>query len=366
VANPVSYESGARPLAIFKQALVIVAVAVAALLLWRLRDLLLLIFAAVLFALLLLALAELVERYTPLVGRWPLLASVLAVFGILALAAWMFGSEVRAQVEQLLELLPKAWQRLQEWVGNSRWLRDLDDRVATDLDAVGGVVAGLRWIATSLLGLIAVVLLVAVGGLYIAAQPDLYRAGLVSLFPPALRPRAAEALDACSFTLRRWLLGQLLAMIAVGLLTGLGLWLIGMPSAIALGLLAGIAEFVPYFGPVLAAIPGLLVALGMGPDMLLWALLVYVVVQQIESNIITPLVQRQVVWLPPALTLFAAVAMALLFGLLGLLLATPLTVLMFVLVKKLYVADTLHEPAGLPIEEAQSALTQSARKRSVR
>jgi predicted PurR-regulated permease PerM len=127
-----------------------------------------------------------------------------------------------------------------------------------------------------------------------------------------------------------------------------------VPSAFVLGLLAGIAEFVPYFGPVIAAVPGLLVALGVGPDVLLWALVVYVIVQQLESNVITPLVQRQVVWLPPALTLFAAVGMAMLFGLPGLLLATPLTVLLFVLVKKLYVADTLHEPADLPGDSDES------------
>jgi predicted PurR-regulated permease PerM len=334
--------------ALLRQAGIFAAVAAVAVLLWLLRDLILLLFAAVLFALLLRALADLVQRLTGLPSRGSFALALVAVIGIAAAAAWLFGSEVRAQITQLAQLLPQAWERLREWLATAGWWDDVEEQLALDLNAVGGVVSGLRWAATSFFGLIAVLLMVAVGGIYIAAQPDLYRRGLLGLFPPRSRPRAGETLEACGTALRLWLLGQLVSMVLVGVLTGVGLWLVGLPSAVALGLLAGLAEFVPFFGPVLAAIPGLLVAVVAGPDMVLWVLAVYLVVQQIENNVVTPLVQRRVVRLPPALTLFAAVAMTLLFGLLGLLLATPLTVLLFVLVNKLYVADTLHEPAELP------------------
>jgi predicted PurR-regulated permease PerM len=148
----------------------------------------------------------------------------------------------------------------------------------------------------------------------------------------------------------RWLLGQLLAMMFVFVLTGLGLRAIGVRAALALALLAGLAEFVPIIGPVVSAIPALLIALAEGWQTALWTLLLYLAIQQVESNLITPLVQHRVVSLPPAVALFALVAFGLLFGSLGVLFATPLAVVIFVGVKKLWVRETLGEPTELPGE----------------
>jgi predicted PurR-regulated permease PerM len=159
-------------------------------------------------------------------------------------------------------------------------------------------------------------------------------------------------MQGCGGALRLWLLGQLASMVIVGVLTGVGLWLVGLPSPFVLGLLAGLAEFVPIIGPILAAIPGLVLALSYGTEMVVWVLAVYVIVQQIESYVILPVVQRKAVSLPPALTLFAVVAMGVLFGPLGLLFATPLTVVAFVLVKKLYLVDALHERTEIPGERS--------------
>jgi predicted PurR-regulated permease PerM len=137
-------------------------------------------------------------------------------------------------------------------------------------------------------------------------------------------------------------------MMLVFVLTGLGLWAIGVPAALALALLAALAEFVPLVGPVVSAIPALLIALSDSWQTALGTLLLYVAIQQIESNLIMPLVQRRVVSIPPAVTLFAVVAFGLLFGSLGVLFATPLAVVVFVAVKKLWVRETLGEPADLP------------------
>jgi predicted PurR-regulated permease PerM len=136
----------------------------------------------------------------------------------------------------------------------------------------------------------------------------------------------------------------------VGVLTTLGLWLLGIPSALALGLLAGVLEFVPFLGPILSAVPAVALALGEGMDTMLWVVGLYVAVQQIEGALITPLVQQHTVDLPPALTIFAIVAFGVLFGPLGILLATPLAVVVFVLVKKLWVREVLHENTELPGE----------------
>jgi len=148
--------------------------------------------------------------------------------------------------------------------------------------------------------------------------------------------------------LHAWLLGQFAAMVMVGTITGAGLALIGVPSWLALGLLAGVLEFVPILGPIAAAVPGLLMALSQGWDSFLLTAALYVLVQQLEGNLIIPLVLRRAVSLPPVLTIFAVVAFGTLFGWMGILLAAPLTVLAFTLVMKLWVRDTLEEEVPLP------------------
>ena len=150
--------------------------------------------------------------------------------------------------------------------------------------------------------------------------------------------------------LRLWLRGQLISVLLVGTLTWIGLALAGVPAAFALGTIAALLEVVPYVGPIVSAIPGLLLALALAPETALWALLVYVAVQQIEGNFIQPLVQKKVVTVPPALTLFGMIAAGLLFGFLGILFAAPLAVVAYVLLKRLYVREVLHTATTVPGE----------------
>lgn len=133
-------------------------------------------------------------------------------------------------------------------------------------------------------------------------------------------------------------------MSVIGALTTLGLWLIGVPSALALGLLAGLAEFVPLIGPIAAAIPALLVASSQGMDGVMLVAALYLVIQQLEGYLLTPLVTRELASVPPALTLFAIVAAGLALGVLGILFAAPLTVVAYLLVRKLYVEHALGKP----------------------
>jgi predicted PurR-regulated permease PerM len=154
--------------------------------------------------------------------------------------------------------------------------------------------------------------------------------------------------------LRLWLLGQLASMTMIGVLTALGLWAIGVPSAFALGLLAALAAFVPYLGPILSALPALLLALNEGTDTLLFTAALYIAVQQVESYVVTPLIQQRVATLPAAVTVFAIVAAGLLFGAPGVLLAAPLTMVAYVLVKRLYVEEALETPTDVPGEKDAS------------
>jgi predicted PurR-regulated permease PerM len=215
----------------------------------------------------------------------------------------------------------------------------------------GSLVVQITSAAGFMLNLLGNLLLVVVAAIFMAAQPELYRRGALALVPAGQRDLAADTLDSSAAALKQWLLAQLVAMAMVGSLTAVGLWLVGVPTPLALGLISGLAEFVPIVGPILGAIPAVLLAISIDWTTALWAIGVVVVVQQLESNLIMPLIQQRLAALPPVITMFAILAFGLLFGPLGLLLATPLAVLCYVLVTKLYIRELLEEPAKVPGED---------------
>lgn len=331
-----------------KRVLIVVAVAALALLLWRLVSVLLLIFGAVVFAVLLRALSEPLCRWTGLPPGAALAAVVVALVALLTGAGWLFGSEIRAQWAELGARAPAAWERarqqLEAFTAGERLLETMRGYEPSG----GGLAARLAGLVTTAADAAINTILVVVGGLYLAAQPGLYRTGVQRLFPKGARARVETATAASGESLRLWLVGQVVSMTIVGVLVGVGLWIIGVPTPAALGLVAGLAEFVPLVGPVLGAVPALLMAAGTDLETMLWTLALFVGVQQLESNLITPIVQRRVVRVPPLVTLFAVVAFGVLFGPLGVILAAPLTVVVLVMVKTLYIHDVLGEPAELP------------------
>jgi predicted PurR-regulated permease PerM len=198
---------------------------------------------------------------------------------------------------------------------------------------------------------------VIVGGIYMAIDPVIYRDGFIKLFPPDWHAQIRATLEDAGAALRLWLGAQATAMLIVGVLVGGGALLIGIPSPFALGLIFGLAEFVPVVGPVVGAIPVLLVAMGQSWELVLWALGLVVVVQQVESNLIMPLVSGHAVQLPPAVGLFAVVAMGVVFGPLGLVLGYPLAVVVDVAVRRLYVRGTLGEPVEIAAEKSRKGET---------
>jgi predicted PurR-regulated permease PerM len=173
-------------------------------------------------------------------------------------------------------------------------------------------------------------------GIYLAASPRLYVKGFVRLFPVRQQEKLHDALIGSGEALRKWLVGQSVSMVSVGVLTSLGLWAVGAPLPLAVGIMAGLLEFIPVIGPVLAFIPGVLVALTEGPQVALSAALVLLVVQQLEGSVIMPFAQRWAVELPPAYGLMAVVAFGLMFGFLGIMFGSPLAVVLMYLVQRLY------------------------------
>lgn len=321
-------------------------------LLLNLASVLLLLFGAVVIGVILRAASSPLRRWTPLPEPVAVLAAVLILITVLGVSGWLFGSQISGELAKLWSRLPDAWQRLEARLGDSR----LGDRLLqmlheTSLPGSSDVASRLTTFASALTNAATNLLIVFFAGIYLALKPAKYRDGLVMLFPKGRADQVRSVFDNSGRALRLWLLGQLVSMVTVGVLTGVGLALAGVPSAAGLGLLAGLAEFVPLVGPLLSAVPGLILAASVGGDTMAWALVVYLAVQQLESNLITPLVEKRAVSIPPAMTLFGVLALGVLFGPLGVVLATPLVVVIYVAVKQVYVRDTLGHETEIPGEK---------------
>lgn len=328
-----------RDLRIFRTAAIVIATAAAAYVLWLLVDLLLLLFACGLMALILLTGTAIIRRHLRMPFGAGLALTVALLLGIVGGASWFFGATMRDQFNELVVRLPAAWAavqaQLEAWpigaslVDRARQLapsgQTIVDAVTTVLTAVGGIVSGL--------------VIVLVGGLYLAAQPRLYEGGMLKLLPASVRPRAEETMEAVTTSLKGWLKGQALGMIFVGIGTTIALMIVGVPAAGAIGLVAGLAEFVPYAGSIVAGIPAIILGFSQGTETGLWTIAALVLVQQVQGNLVMPLLQNRMVELPPALTIFGIIAAGLLLGPVGVLLATPLTVVVLVLVRRLYLRE---------------------------
>lgn len=319
------------------------ALVVLALLAIRLVDLLLMVFGSILVAILVHLIAEPLQKWVRMERRLSLAAALLIVGIGVGLLIWLFGSQISAQVTALSVLLPKSWAALQTRLSGSAFGEALLAQIRNATWPDNFLLTWATRIAGSVASGAAAIVIVVVGGAYLAFHPQTYVGGLVVLAPGRHRDRIREALEACRLALRQWLLGQLVSMVFIAATTAVGLWLAGVPSPLALGLVAGVGQLLPVVGPWLAAAPGLIIALAQGPQTLGWAFAVYAVTTQVEANFVTPLVLRQMASVPMAVTLFAMIAMGTLMGPVGALLSAPLATVAYVLVRKLYLEGALGE-----------------------
>jgi predicted PurR-regulated permease PerM len=334
--------------AFVRRTLIVVAIIALFALAWLLREVLLMVFGAIVVATLFRSLAGLYQRANvpegPSVGL-----AVLTVVIIIGGAGLLFGAQLAAQAGDLSSSIPRAWGQVKEQLAGLGIPTNVF-QTASEGSGFSGMAGN---VAMSLGSGIADALLIIVGGIFLAASPRFYRVGAVKLVPEERRGQIWSAFEASGTALKLWLKAQLLTMLLVGTVTGIGLWLIGVPSWFALALLAALLEFVPYVGPIAAAVPAILIAASIDPQMALLTIGLYILIQQLEGYVFSPLMQQWAVDLPGALLLFSLLACGTLFGAIGIIFAAPLTVVLFVLVKKLYVREALDTATSIPGEDAQ-------------
>jgi predicted PurR-regulated permease PerM len=334
----------------FSTAGLVALVVIVLLIMWFAGSLVLIVFAGVLFAVFLRLGTSLVSRLTRLGDGWSLLAFIVVLIGSMTLAGWLIVPRLAEQARELTEAVPRAADELTDLLSETAWGGWLLDYVQTN-DPVandGGKVA--EHARTAAIGLFDAVVafgIIMFVGLYLAAAPISYARGLLRLVPLARRRRVGEVLFAAGYQLRWWLGGQLVAMAFVGIVIGVGLAFIGVPLALALGVLAGLLEFIPTIGPPLAILPAALLALVDEPQKALYVLILWGVVQIIEPYFLTPLIQQRAVHLQPVVTILAQVFFAWAAGPIGLLVAVPLIVVIKIAVQMLYVEDVLGDDLQL-------------------
>jgi predicted PurR-regulated permease PerM len=395
----------------FSRTGIVMLVLLGVVVIWLAIDLLLLLFAGILLAVFLRSLATAVSERTPLSSGWALVVVVLTLLGSTIGAGILFAPQLAKETQQLAETLPDALEELEQQIRTTDfggWILDrVIERATRQNDEGGGEnsegnkentqkpaskpaapqargggdqepgeeeeeeekpklqdaqdavveqAAGAAWRVVD--GLIAFVI-VLFTGLYLAAHPQPYIRGMLRMFPLARRQRIGEVMYACGYTLRWWLFGQLLAMAVVGVTMGVGLAIIGVPLAFALGVVAGLFEFIPTIGPMLGLLPALVLALTDSGTTALWVLGLYSVVQTFEAYLLTPLVQQRVVHLPPVVTISAQVFFAWTVGPLGLLIAVPLIAVLMVVIQMLYVEDFLGD--DMQVEAADHGVVEHTR-----
>jgi predicted PurR-regulated permease PerM len=357
-------------------------------LLWVGRSVVLLTFLGVLFGIALAAGVDRLER-----ARVPRAVGatiiVLAFIGILAGIGAATAPSITGQLQELKTQLPEAIGKIQRWVKErQQGVTEVLERVAPEAqdsqatagepggeakagpqkqesseqdtpslgkglaEQIGGLGRHVFGFFSSTLAVLGGIILILFVAVFVAVDSKTYHKGLMHLFPHPARPRAGEVLSATAMMLRRWLLTQFVSMIVIGVLTTVILLMLGIKAAVALGIIAGILEFIPIVGPVLSAVPAIAMGFLDGPEKAVYVGLAYVVIQQAEANLVYPLLMKKGLELPPVLTIVTQGMMAIVFGFIGLLVAVPMLAAAMVPIKMLYVHDVVGDEVKLPGDEA--------------
>jgi predicted PurR-regulated permease PerM len=376
---------GWRSRDILRTAAIVAGVYVALKLLWVGRSVFLVGFFGVLLGIVLSAGVDRLQRLRVprAIGAMLIL---LLVLGALTGVGFLAAPQISEQMGEVRQQVPEAIDRVERWIqqrgsGVAQIIQGTSDTAKADTakqeggqqsggragraqqgQAQGGQVdirkslnqqlAGVAGSffaffssTVSVLGGLVILLFVAI---FVASDPGLYHRGLMHLFPHSSRRKAGEVLSATATTLRRWLVLQMISMLVIGVVTTGALLLLGIKGAIALGIIAGILEFIPYVGPILSAVPAVAMALVDSPEKAVYVVIAYIAIQQLEGVVLQPLLMKEGLELPPVMTILGQALLGLVFGFLGLLLAVPLMATVMVPVKLLYVRDVVGDEVSVP------------------
>ena len=315
-----------------------IGLAAAAFVLWQVRQALLLGFGAMLTALMLVSLGALISRWCRVSHTVGLVAATVLVAALIVGTFSLFGAQLAERFTDFIDRIQAGESFLTNEFAKSDYAR-LGARLTQETGSL--ISSTIADVLSLSLGFVEGAVVWIVASIYLSAQPILYRDGIAALFMKTLRPGVIATLSAIAAALRFWLIGQFLLMLGVGILSFVAFWLIGLPNPGILALVAGLVEFIPYVGPFISAIPAVLIALTVGPHVAMWTIVAYLVIHLFEGYVAAPLTQRYFIRIPPALTLLGIVAAELLFGMIGVILAAPMTVAVFIAVRELYLRNTL-------------------------
>lgn len=296
----------------------------------------LLILAGVLIALFFHGFAGMIQRKLHVPQKASLLVSVILTFVIIILVSWFMGSTIENQVIELAKTLPSTINNAKQQLTTTTFGQKLLERTSSDKVSQQAYTFFGKFF-NSTFGVVTNVYVVLFLGLFFTAAPKTYLNGLLMLVPPEAKPAAKNIADKTGFTLTKWLKGQIFAMVVIAVLKGIALTILGIPMAIALAVIAGILNFIPNFGPLLSMIPAILIALTQGINKAIIVAVIYLLLQIIEGNIITPSIQQKLIKMPAAITIIAQLFMGILSGGWGLILATPLIAIVIVVMQETYV-----------------------------
>lgn len=316
---------------------IVILVTVGVIAIWLIGDLLMIIFAATLTAIILKGLAGIVRKHTHLPHWCSLTIVLLLLITFLAILIMTSGPQINEQIIKLKHALGTQVGTFRDHLHNNPLGNLIMDYLP---DSVGGTVHGskdshfslgsriagsMTGFITSIFGVVGTIFVIFIAGVYFAASPNLYGNGLLRLFPSRQRPHIRKLLLVGGHALWAWTAGQSLDMLVVGLCSFIGLSIIGVPLALALGVVAGLANFIPYIGAIIGAVPAILIGFSIGTQQGVLVIILYCIIQFLEGNVLSPLIQKHTVKMPPGITILSQTVFGTILGMPGLILASPLT-----------------------------------------
>lgn len=296
----------------------------------------LLVLAGILMAIYFHGCANILKKWLHFPPKIAVFSSVLLNVIALVIFFWFVGARLEEQVTELSETLPQTIDNAKEWMKQY----PAGDKVLSFLDVSGNsgkTLSVVKQLFSSSFGILSDLYIILLLGLFFTASPLVYKKGIIKLLPPKAKSQGENLLEEVHKVLENWIKGQLFGFMFIAVLTGIGLWIIGMPLILTLALVAGLMNFIPNFGPLIALIPAVLLALMLGTSTALIVVCMYTGIQIVQSAVTQPLIQQKMVNLPPALIIFGQVAMGLLAGFWGVLLATPVIAILMTVIDHLYV-----------------------------